>query len=105
MKVGKKFWFMWKDKNKTTLILQVLYAIKFKKIFKDPKSKMFEKDKFWLDSKYIDNDEELIEGFYSILLHNGFKGRILNLSGKILTQVVHNNLLFLNTNRRKYESR
>jgi hypothetical protein len=42
MRADNKFWFMWKDSNKTTLILQIFYPIKFKKIFKDPKLKIFE---------------------------------------------------------------
>jgi hypothetical protein len=46
IRADKEFWFMWKDGNKTILILQVFYSIEFKKIFKELKLKMFLKDKF-----------------------------------------------------------
>jgi hypothetical protein len=42
----------------------------------------------------FNEDEELAEGFYSIYHTNDLKEGILNISGKNLTQVVHDNLLF-----------
>jgi hypothetical protein len=43
----------------------------------------------------MEDEEELTEGFYSIYHTNDLKEGILNISGKIQTHIVHNNLLFL----------
>jgi hypothetical protein len=66
MRAGRKFWCIWKDDSRSTLIIQVFYAMEFEKIFKDPKMEMSRDDKFWLSTMRLENKDVLTEGFYSL---------------------------------------
>jgi hypothetical protein len=89
MKAGKKFWFMWENESRSILIIQVFYYIKFKKIFKDPKMENFKRDKIWLGTMQLMDDDTLEEGFCSLYQTNDLKGGILNISGTIMMQIFY----------------
>jgi hypothetical protein len=57
MRAGRKFWCMWKDNNRSILIIQVLYTMEFRKIFKDSKMEMFKNDKFWFCTIQLENED------------------------------------------------
>jgi hypothetical protein len=46
LKCELKYWCRLKENNKSTLIFQVFETTEFKKIFKDPKLRLFKDDKF-----------------------------------------------------------
>jgi hypothetical protein len=74
LKSELKYWCRWKENNKSTLILQVFGTIEFKKIFKDPRLSMFKDDKFWLSSKYIEENKKFEKGYYSLYHTTSLKG-------------------------------
>jgi hypothetical protein len=69
-----KYWYRWKENNKSTLILQVFETIEFKKIFKDPKLRMFKDDKFWVGSRYIEENKKFEKECYSLYHTTSLKG-------------------------------
>jgi hypothetical protein len=87
MRAERKFLFMWKENCRSILIIQLLYAMEFRKIFKDPKMERYKNDKFWLGTIQLKKDDILTEGFYSIYHTNELKGGLLNIAGKILIQI------------------
>jgi hypothetical protein len=95
MKARKKFWCMWKNESRSTLIIQVFYSIKFKLIFKDPKMEKFKRDKFWLGTMQLLDDDILEEEFYSLYHTNDLKGEILNISGTIMNKYFKKKLVYL----------
>jgi hypothetical protein len=78
---------MWKDESRSILIIQVFYAIDFKKIFKNLKVEMFKNDKFNMGTIQLENKDVLTEEFYSLYHTNELKGGILNVDETILIQV------------------
>jgi hypothetical protein len=94
MRAGRKFWCMWKDNSRSILIIQVLFTMEFKKIFKDSEIEMYKNDKFWLGTIQLKNKDVLTEGFYSIYHTNELKGGLLNIAGTILIQVKYEEIEF-----------
>jgi hypothetical protein len=74
MKAEKKFWFMWKNESWANLIIQVFYSIEFKKVFEDPKMEKFKRDKFWMGTMQLKDNDILEEGFYSLYHTSDLKG-------------------------------
>jgi hypothetical protein len=92
MKAGRKFWCTWKDNSHSILIIQVFYAMEFRKIFKDPKMTIHKNDKFWMGSIKLNNEDILTEGFYTFYHTNELKGRILSAAGTMILQICYDEI-------------